>query len=294
MKKSVILRPYAMATAAIAIALVMSACSSTKTAKSPEASANSSSLEYKMATTNGYSYSYESGTEQYMDIQGQAVSVSSTTVVGFHTANLKNENGLLMFDVVIDTAGIKATSMMENIDTDLKLKGKSFVMSVKPTGKVISYGEAANIEFSAGTGGESDLSSMFTGVLPVLTKKDAKPGDIWISIDTTETKSRTNQFTTISTGTYTFLNFVTLNGRNCAQISSMVEGTRKGTIVSQGMDLLMYFPFKGTETIWFDLIEGVVVKYDSSIKGNGEIEVSGMDMVIPVSMTASSTLELKK
>ena len=294
MKKTLYFRSKALISAIVAIAM-LSACSSTKTTRSAtETLSNTAVLEYRMPSTSGYSYNFDSSSEQNMEIQGQAIAMSTNSLFGFSTANRKTEGGSIKFDVVIDTAGMNAASMMETFNTDLNLKGKQFTMTVQPTGKVTSYGQAADISFTAGSAGENDLASLFSGVLPTFDKKEASPGDIWAISDTTEMKSRTSQITTITTGTATFIGFVTLNNRRCAQITNTISGTRSGKMNSQGMDLLMKFPFTGTETIWFDSAEGVLVKYESNAKGDGEIEVSGMGMTIPVSMTTSSVLTLIK
>jgi len=57
--------------------------------------------------------------------------------------------------------------------------------------------------------------------------------------------------------------------------------------------MMMSMPFKGTEKIWFDPAEGIVVRYESAISGNGQVEIIGMGMSIPVSATIKTTLELK-
>lgn len=247
-----------------------------------------------MASPSGYSYDLTQSSEQFMDMQGQSVTVSSTSLVGFKTANLKSEKGIIGFDVVIDTAAMSAVSMMESYNTDLNLKGKKFRMSIKPNGKVDSYGDASTIEFSAGSSGSSDVAALFADILPTFAKKDAKPDEIWASTDTSNINSKTSQVVSITKSTNTFVGFVTMDGRKCAQINTIVEGTRNAKMNNQGMDLTMSIPFKGTETIWFDTTEGVLVKYESSVKGDGTIELTSMAMTIPISMTATTLLELKK
>jgi hypothetical protein len=270
--------------------VVASACSGTKSASS--ASSGSASLEYRMSAPAGYSYQHTTITDQYMDIQGQSVEVSAKTIMEFKAQNINKIADGVNFDVIIDTAGMSVASMMENSVSDMNLKGKSFKMSIKPNGKPISYGEAANIEFGTASSGMSDLASMFAGIFPLLSKSQAKPGDVWTSTDTLTVKSKTNETVTIGTANYTLVGFETLNGRNCAHITSVMEGTRSSKMNSQGMDLIMSFPYKGTESIWFDATEGVIVKYDVEAKGDGIVEIVGMGMTIPVSMTTKSLLEL--
>lgn len=276
----------------LAIILLVSSCSASKTGKT-DASA-SANLEYRLTAPSGYKFLHTSNTDQFMDIQGQSVAVSAKTLMGFSTLKATKEGDLVKFDVVIDTAGMSVASNMENSVQDLNLKGKTFVLTLDKQGKPVSYGDAGNIEFGAGTAGTSDLASMFGGLMPIFSRNESKPGDTWSSSDTLTIKSKTGETVTISKGENTFAEFVTVNGRRCAQINSTLTGTRNAKMNSQGMDLIMAFPFTGTESVWFDTDEGVVVKYESSVKGDGVVEIVGMGMTIPVSMTVKTLLELVK
>lgn len=274
-------------------AVFMTACSASKTATTAKSGA--ASLLYKMEAPAGYTYEQSSTTEQYMDVQGQSVAVSSKTLLGFKATNAgTGRDGNLDFDVVLDTGAVVVASMMEDMSTDLNLKGKSFRMVMKSNGENISLGEASNIEISAETAGVSDLGAMFTGMFPKFHRSDIQPGDTWPSVDTLVVKSSTVETTTIGRSNNTFTQFATINGRKCVQIDSEVAGTRVGKMNSQGMDMLMSFPYSGTETIFFDSEEGVVVKYESHVKGSGSVEIVGMGMTIPVDMDSKVTLELKK
>ena len=280
------------ASAMLAVVLLFSACSATKSAKTGSSAA--ANLEYRMTSPSGYKYMHTSNTDQYMDVQGQAVAVSAKTLMGFRALNTKTDGNLVKIDVVIDTAGMSVASSMENSVQDLKLNGKSFELIIDQKGKPVSYGDAVNIEFGTASAGTSDLASMFAGLIPVLSRSEAAPGDTWSSSDTIAVKSKTGETITISKGNHILTEYVTINGRRCAQINSTVTGNRNAKMNSQGMDLIMSFPFTGTETVWFDTNEGVVVKYESSVKGDGIVEIAGMGMTIPVSMTTKSLLEIVK
>lgn len=276
--------------ALLAIVLMLSSCSATKTGKTD--SSAMANLEYRLTAPSGYKYSHTSTSDQYMDVQGQSVAVSAKTLLGFSTLNAKTGNNQIEFEVVIDTAGMSVASSMENSIQDLNLKGKSFVLTLDKRGKPISYGDAVNIQFSTASAGASDLASMFGGLMPIFSRTEAKPGDTWSSSDTLAIKTKAGETVTISKGEHILTGYVTMNGRRCAQINSTIAGNRDAKMNSQGMDLIMAFPFTGTETVWFDTEEGVVVKYESSAKGDGVVEIVGMGMTIPVSMTVKTLLEM--
>jgi hypothetical protein len=290
MKSTKILRNSLPVALLLAVILILSSCTASKTGKTT--SSDQAKLEYQLKAPTGYKYLHTSSSDQYMDVQGQSIAISAKTLMGFSTLNAKTDDNLVKFDVVIDTAGMTVASSMENLSQDLNLNGKSFVLTLDKSGKPVSYGDAANIEFTTASAGASDLASMFGGLMPIFSRNEAKPGDTWSSADTLTIKSKTGETTTITKGEHLFTEFVTLNGRRCAQINSTVTGNRNAKMNSQGMDLFMSFPFAGTEAIWFDTEEGVIVKYEASVKGDGEVEIAGMGMTIPVSMTTKTLLEL--
>jgi hypothetical protein len=245
-----------------------------------------------MTSPSGYKYIHTSNTDQYMDVQGQAVAVSAKTLMEFRALNAKADGKMIKIEIVIDTAGMSVASSMENSMQDLKLNGKSFELTIDQNGRPVSYGDAVNIEFGTASAGTSDLASLFGGLMPIFSRVEALPGDAWSSADTLAIKSKTGETITISKGNHILTEFVTLNGRRCALINSTVGGNRNAKMNSQGMDLIMSFPFTGTETVWFDTNEGVVVKYESSVKGDGVVEIAGMGMTIPVSMATRTLLEI--
>ncbi|MBE0676231.1 MAG: hypothetical protein IH591_16365 [Bacteroidales bacterium] len=274
-----------------AVVLSVTGCSSAKSAKST--SADSPELIYKMSSPDGYSYIHTTTSDQTMDVQGQTVGVSTKTVLGFNTKNSESSSEAVSFDVVLDTAHISVASMMDDVISTPDIKGKSFRMSIKPGGKVISSGDASKITLASEVQGSGDLSTTFGELFPTFSVREATPGQVWNSTDTVKMKTTMVDGVTIVKAVNTHAGYVTLNGRRCSYITSVVEGTRDMKMNSQGMDMLMTLTFKGTESVWFDGVEGIAVKYESSVLGNGDVEVVGMGMSIPLSMNMKTVLELK-
>ncbi|MDX9929378.1 MAG: hypothetical protein RBS37_05940 [Bacteroidales bacterium] len=292
MKKLQITFARALAiTSPLLIAAIICSCSSSGASRS--ASSKSPLLEYRMASSSGYGYVQKTSTDQYMDIQGQSVSVLTNSLIGFTAKNAIAESGSVSFDIVIDTAGMSVNSMMDDSNTDFRLKGKEFRMSVEPNGKIISLGTASTIRFGDGLTSAGDLAAMFQEMFPVFARKEISPGDVWTSTDTSSVKTQVSDMVTITRGNNTFTGYATIGGRNCMQINSVIEGTRSVKANTQGMDVYMLIPFKGTETIWFDGNEGVLVKYESSVQGEGNVEITGMGMSVPMSIIIKGSLELK-
>lgn len=282
-----------MITAAV-IALIITGCSAPKTAKTktPE----SVRLEYVFNGGKAHSYLQTAVTDQYMDVQGQSVSVSTNSYLKFGTGNFDSRPGLFEFDVVIDSLSVSVISpMMDNMGAmGSEANGKSFRMTINSGGKPMSLGNAASIQVGGSVTGGGDIGSTFHEMFPVLPLREVKAGESWTSADTISYKSGTMEMNTITKGNYTFTGFEVLNERTCAVVTGTIEGTRHAKMNTQGMDMLMSVPYKGTETIWFDPAEGIVVKYESSVSGSGQIEVIGMGMNLDVSTTIKGKLELIK
>jgi len=283
-----------MAMSALTLAVVAASCSTSKTAKSDPK--QPVVLEYRFADGSEYSYAQTGTSEQYMDVQGQSVAVSTGSYMGFTMKNLKAVQQQFEFDVVMDSLSLNVASpMMDNAGSmGSEVKGRSFRMSLSNNGKPLSMGDASKIQVGNPMSGGGDLGATFSEIFPKLPLKEVSPGQTWAMSDTTEVKSSAMESTTISKGDYTFTGYETVSGRKCVLITGTAEGSRYGKMNTQGMDMVMTIPFKGTEKIWFDPSAGIVVKYESVMSGTGQIEVVGMGMTLDLSMSAKANLELLK
>ena len=287
MKKS----PLFLVVMALVVSILAAGCSATKSAKSD--SKAPASLVYKMNSAEGYTYRQTTLTDQLMEVQGQSVPVSSKSIMVFSIGEIKPGEQEISFKVFLDSMNITVASMMEDMANNPDVKGKNFSMSIKPNGKTSSLIGADKIDIGTDITGASDLAASFAEIFPYFSKNEVVPGEIWPSIDTSHIKSAMMNTTSVSRSNNTFTGYVTHAGRRCAQIETTVEGKRDASINSQGMDMLMSMPFKGTETILFDPNEGIVVKYDISVTGSGVIEIVSLGMEAGFTMTIKGNLELK-
>jgi hypothetical protein len=100
--------------------------------------------------------------------------------------------------------------------------------------------------------------------------------------------------TTIDNSINKLEGFETVNGIECAKISSQHSGKISMKIQSQGNDLSIKGPFTGTSEFLFAVKEGYFIKMTSSTKVNGIQEMtSPQAMTFPIVMDVKSVNEMK-
>jgi hypothetical protein len=85
-----------------------------------------------------------------------------------------------------------------------------------------------------------------------------------------------------------------VDGVLCAKISATLSGTRKMTTEAQGMTINTTGPYTGTQTLYFAVKEGYLVKETVNTKMTGNIEIPDQNMTFPVVMNITSTNEIEK
>ena len=149
--------PVALTAVLIAVSLIMAGCSATKKAVSDNTSP--ASLVYKMSSTEGYRYRQTTLTDQFMEVEGQSVPVSSKTVMTFAIREIKPGKEEISFKVLLDSVSVTVASMMDDMVTNPDVKGQSFMMSIKPDGKTGSLIGAEKIKIGNDLTGAGDLAA---------------------------------------------------------------------------------------------------------------------------------------
>ena len=79
-----------------------------------------------------------------------------------------------------------------------------------------------------------------------------------------------------------------VNGYDCIKISSNLSGTQIILTQSEGMDVKVTGPFTGTAVLYFSAAEGYFIRYSSTIKMKGNVEVMSMAMTVPIELEMTS------
>ena len=293
MKKNTLIGRPALTTA-VATIFVLAAVTLQATPTSPKAPAPASAvLEYKMPTGRTLTHQSKSEETQVMEVMGQSMDTHATnnSTVTFKAKGPKDNN--LLLGVSIDEMAASFTSSAAgDMSPDMSsLKGKTFDMVLSALGSEIDVSAAEAIKYDM-AGATRNIASGFKMFFPDLPDKPVKVGDTWpsnagIDEDMGEIKMRLD-FKNVNT----LEGFETVDGLECARVSTAVTGTLTGSGNQQGMDMTFAGTTKGKETWYFAIKEGLFIKSASETTTEMSIDVPAAGMTIPATATAKSEVKL--
>ena len=232
---------------------------------------------------------------QIMDIQGQSMQVDVNSAFGCFVKSAGKQDNNLKIEIKIDTLGQTTNSPMGGSGGTIQdIKGKTFNIMISPEGKMVDISGAEAFVYTLEGSGESNMSQTFSDFFPVLPSKAVATGDTWNSTDSLTTKSAAMTMTTIDNTINKLEGFETVNGIECAKISSQHSGKISMKIQSQGNDLSIKGPYTGTSEFLFAVKEGYFIKMTSATKVNGNLEMtSPQAMTFPIVLDMKSVNEMK-
>src|SRR5512141_362249 len=250
-------------------------------------------LEYKMPAGRALTYQAKSEQAQAMDIQGQSMNTQTTgtSTFTFKAKGLKDKNSLR--GVTIDDMATSVTSAAQgDMSPDMSaVKGKSFDMVLSPLGAEVDVSGAEAITFDI-AGESRSIASGFKTFFPDMPGKPVKIGDTWPSSASTEEKTGSMDIRIDLQNVNTLEGFETIDGMECARISSAVTGNIPGTGNQGGADLTFSGTSKGKDVWYFAVKEGLYVKGTSESTAQLSIDVPAGNMTIPVTQTSKSEITL--
>lgn len=278
-------------------------CFGQKKEKKPKAKSKSEKAaapaDYKLVYNiqAGKTLGYSSKTDMYMtaDFSGQTFNITVSALLASTVTGKGADKGNLKLEVKIDTMSqITDTPQGSNGGIISEVAGKSFNMLLSPAGKEVDLKDAEKIVFS-NEGVETSVAQSFLDYFPDLPLKGVKPGDTWPSDDTLASKVSTTSLKQITHAENTFTGIETVDGVECAKITSVISGTRETMAQSMGMDITQAFKFTGTSELFFAIKEGYYIKQITNSKLNGNMEIGGaQNMSMPLSGDMVSVSRLKK
>jgi hypothetical protein len=202
--------------------------------------------------------------------------------------NLKLEIRIDTMSQVTDTPQGTAGGLISDV------AGKSFYMTLSPEGKEVDLKDAEKIVFTS-ENVETNVAQSFIDYFPDVPARAIKPGDTWPTDDTVSNKSGTIGLKMIVHADNTFQGIETVDGIECAKITSVLTGTRETAVQTQGMDITQSFKFTGTSELLFAVKEGYYLKHTINNKLTGTMEIGGaQSMSMPVTGDMVSVSMLKK
>jgi len=240
----------------------------------------------------GKTFKYVSDTKivQDMDVNGQSMLVNVAMYLGCEVKAAGKVAENLKLEIRIDSLSQNVESPQGTAGGAVNdIKGKVFNMVISPSGKTLDLSEAAKIVYTMEGSGESNLTQTFLNYFPALPANEVKPGDIWVSNDTVNSKSTTNSVFMPVTSNFKFEGIESIDGVDCAKITSTLSGTRKMSTQSQGMEINTSGPFTGTQVLFIAIKEGYLMKETVNTKMTGTIDIPDQNMSFPVVMDITST-----
>jgi hypothetical protein len=228
-----------------------------------------------------------------MEIQGQSMDTQTTNAAtfSFMAKGLKDKNfllGVTIDDIVMTMTSNSQGDMSPNMGA---VKGKSFDMVLSPLGSEVDVSGAEAITYDL-AGDSHNLSSGFKMFFPDMPGKPVKVGDTWPSSAGTEDKSSSMNIRIDFQYVNTLEGLETVEGMECARISSAVTGTITGTGNQMGTDLTFSGTSKGKDVWYFAIKEGILVKTISESTTEMSIDVPAAGMTIPMTQTTKAEVKL--
>ncbi len=231
-------------------------------------------LEYNVPS-GGVKYLSTSKIIQTMDINGQSMQANVFSALGCSIRQTDKQDGNLKLEVMIDTMGQRTDSPNGNIGgAILDVIGKTFSITISPSGKEKDITEAAKITFNVEGSGPSDLSQSFYDYFPDLPENPVSPGYTWTTTDTVKANTPAMTLMMIIKSENKFEGFETVDGTDCVKITSILSGTRDMKIQTQGNDIKMAGPFTGTGALLFSTTKGYFIKHIVTTNLLGSIEIT--------------------
>ena len=246
-------------------------------------------LAYQFPEGKTLTYQTTSTQTQNLDVMGQAVSTESNSAIEFTLQPKGLKEGQYQLGVTVNSFKVEAQSPQGSITADASsVVGKSFDMILSRLGKEIDTSGASSIRYSLGIAGTRDLGARFQAFFPDLPEKSVKIGDSWPSEDSVTQKSDSGDIHINFKNVNTSEGMETVDGFECLRIKGAVTGKMTGNLEQQGMALLFDAKIDGTQTWYFAVKEGMLVKTET--KGSIAGVITAGD---PANITIPMTGEMR-
>ena len=275
-------QPRLLFVLAIAATLLMAGCAAEKRVwKEPEAGFV---LEYRMPEDQVLKYQMSNEFTQNLEMSGQSLETQVNTRYQFSVKSGGLKANDYQLTVTIDSMSIKVATPQGEFSPDLSsVVGESFDMTLSPLGEEADLSGAESIRYELGPGGKRSISPDFEALFPDLAGKALKIGDTWLTTDTITVEDANTTVHIIFESSNTLEALETVNEMECARVKAAVTGVLKGEGEQQGMELTYEGDIEGTDTWYFAIKEGLLLRMLSYANIKGTVIGSGLqEMTIPM------------
>jgi hypothetical protein len=252
-------------------------------------------LQYRMTEGETMKYASSGETHQTAEVMGQTIETDISSTLSFSMESKGQNDTGHQLTITIDDMSLEIQSVQGELAADMEpVIGKSFDMTLSVLGKELELIGAEAIEYDLGPEGSRNISASFQDVFPNLADRPVKVGDSWPDESTITENTGNGEAVIHFTGVSTLAGFETIDGMECAKITTEGTGTIEGRGEQQGIELNTRGEIKGTTTWFFAYREGVFIKQVTEGTVEGTIDVPSQGMQIPFSRESTAEMHFVK
>jgi hypothetical protein len=252
-------------------------------------------MQYRFTPGQKLTYHVKDVFTQDMKIQGQKAKTNISKEITVSMVSSEFDNGKLNFDSVIDEVSLEVSSdpggeITPELD---KIPGIPFKIKIDQLGNELEVIGTEVLKYNLGQSGERTLENDFKHFFPTLPGYDLNIGDTWTTIDTLDFSEGNMNLDIVIVSNNKMDGYERIGERECARIEVEYTSTVLSSGNQQSANFTTSVEITGSETWYFDYIQGVYVKLTSLGSGEGTVKVSGpQTMTIPLSQTISIDVSL--
>jgi hypothetical protein len=264
--------------------------------KAVQAEVEAVTMEYRLPDAKPVIYRQDQSGTQTMEIMGQYVNMDTRKAMTYTIVPGEVKDSGQRLTITIDSLQAGVTTPQGDFSADAaSVLGKSFDMTLSATGKELDMTGAEVIQYSIGAAGQRSIKPDFQAIFPDLAGNAVKIGDTWTSADTVDIEEGGMKLRIATANVSTFEGLETMDGLECARISTAGTGTVKGEGEQQGAAVVLDSQMKSTDLWFFAYKQGMLARWTSDVSMEGTITVGGAQgMAIPMKQRIATEAYLTK
>jgi hypothetical protein len=233
-------------------------------------------LSYRVTGDRALNYQTTVEMTQTMETMGRSRSFGSTKATDFSLVSKGREGDDLELEITIERMSVEIQTPRGEINRDLKeVEGKSFAMNLSPLGGESNLSGAEEVMYQIPPLGPQNVASDFQAIFPDLAGRPVRVGESWTTSQTIADERFESEAVFELTNENTLEGLETIDGIECAKITSRINGTWRTTEVSAASREEVLGTLTGTGVWYFAYREGLLVQFSTTTRTSGRMRPAG-------------------